>query len=117
MMADLSLRDTILVDILQCRQCGNLDPGPRDLCAICHADNLEVNSVPGTGQLVSWTVIRRAPMRFKELAPYAIAVVDLDAGVRVTGRLRGNVDGLQLGAAVNAVAQEDGAYLFERPEA
>ncbi len=43
--------------------------------------------VPGTGRLVSWTTIRRAPTAFREQAPYHVAVVDLDAGARVTGRL------------------------------
>lgn len=106
--------DLIAVRALRCRRCGVLDPGPRELCAACHADDLEPSTIPGTGRLVSWTVIRRAPTRFKGRASYAIAVVDLDAGIPVTGRLRGDLDGVRLGVPVGAVAHEDGAYLFER---
>ena len=103
----------IAVEGLRCRACGTPDPGPRELCAVCHADELEAWSFPGTGTLVSWTVVRRAPTRFKGQTPYAIAVVDLHAGVRVTGRLRGDTDQLTLGAAVGAVAREGSAYVFE----
>jgi uncharacterized OB-fold protein len=48
---------------------------------------MKPESVDGRGTLVSWTVIRRPPIRFRAEAPYPIAVVDLAAGVRITGRL------------------------------
>ncbi|MGA0598476.1 Zn-ribbon domain-containing OB-fold protein [Enterovirga sp. CN4-39] len=98
---------------LRCRACGTLDPGPRELCAACHSAELDPCKVAGSGSLVSWTTIRRAPTRFKGQAPYTIAVVDLDAGVRVTGRLRGDLERLKVGSPVAAVALESGAYMFE----
>lgn len=75
------------LDVLRCEDCGRLDPGPRELCAACAGNRLTPQRVHGGGTLVSWTVIRRAPTRFRAEAPYAIAVVDLDVGVRITGRL------------------------------
>ena len=43
---------------------------------------------PGlAGRLVSFTVIRKAPAAFADEPLYAVAIVDLAGGRRVTGRL------------------------------
>lgn len=106
-------RGPVTVAALRCVACGALDPGPRELCAACGSPDLVEQALPGTGSLVSWTIIRRAPTRFKGQAPYRIAVVELTAGVRITGRLRGAPDDMQLGTPLVAVGIEHGAYLFE----
>lgn len=98
---------------LRCASCDTLDPGPRDLCLVCAGADLKPVSVPGTGTLVSWTTVRRAPTRFKGLGPYTIAVVDLDAGVRVTGRLRGEIERLAVGVPVAAVARDGDVTIFQ----
>ncbi len=104
--------DASPVTALCCQSCGALDPGPRDVCGACGSLDLAPKDVPGEGKLVTWTTIRRAPTRFKGLAPYTVAVVDLAAGVRITGRLQGPADDLKPGAPIAAVGQENGAYLF-----
>ncbi len=76
------------VEVLRCSACGTLDSGPRELCPNCASDALVPHRVPGRGTLVSWTVIRRPPAKFKAEGAFAVAVVDLEAGVRVTARLR-----------------------------
>jgi len=43
--------------------------------------------IPGRGRLVSWTTIRKPPLKFKADGLYHVGVVDLDNGQRVTGRL------------------------------
>lgn len=75
------------IEILRCADCGQLDPGPRELCSSCHSLRMEPVTVEGEGVLVSWTLVRRPPTRFQADGPYAVAVVDLDCGVRLTGRL------------------------------
>ena len=107
----------ITVTALCCAACGALDPGPRELCAVCGSPDLVEKSLAGTGSLVSWTIIRRAPTRFKGQAPYPIAVVELTAGVRITGRLRGAPDAMQLGTPLVAVGVEHGTYFFEERSA
>jgi uncharacterized OB-fold protein len=74
---------------------------------------MESCTVPGHGKLVSWTVIRRPPTRFRAQGPYTIAIVDLDAGVRLTGRLPGVTDSLRPGAVVAFIGMHDSIYLFE----
>lgn len=105
------------VDVLRCRGCETLDPGPREFCAACGKAELERCKVPGEGKLVSWTVIRRPPTRFKALGPYTIAIVDLDAGVRLTGRLDGARDDLKPGSKVKFVGMTETTYLFEESAA
>jgi uncharacterized OB-fold protein len=101
------------VDVLRCQACGTLDPGPREFCMACGEAQLQTCRVPGVGKLISWTVIRRPPTRFKALGPYTIAIVDLDAGVRLTGRLTGISGDLKLGASVKFTRMEETTYLFE----
>jgi uncharacterized OB-fold protein len=69
--------------------------------------------VAGTGRLVSWTVIRRAPTRFKGQAPYTVVVVDLDCGLRVTGRGAGEGESLSTGAAMCCVGREQEVVFFD----
>lgn len=92
---------TTTVPVMRCGACGALDPGPRDLCPKCRGC-LAPAEVPGDGRLVSWTLIRRPPARFKEDGAYAVAIVALDAGVQVTGRLADPEEAIRPGARVTA---------------
>ncbi|MCA1829097.1 MAG: Zn-ribbon domain-containing OB-fold protein [Myxococcales bacterium] len=100
------------VSVLKCRKCGALDAGPRLLCPNCRSRALEAAQVEGKGTLLSWTIIRRAPAKMKALAPYAVCVVDLEAGVRVTGRLQAVDAALRPGARVRCAALEGGVAIF-----
>lgn len=68
--------------------------------------------VPGAGVVVSWTTIRRAPTQFKDDAPYDIVVVDLDEGVRVTGRLDAGSPPPAIGVRVRAVRSAPSGAVF-----
>ena len=100
------------VSVLACLKCGALDPGPRELCPACFAPGLEQQQVDGHGELISWVMIRRPPTAFREDGEYAVAVVALDAGVQVTGRLAHGGQEMQLGARVAAIADKDGVPIF-----
>ena len=58
-------------------------------------------------------LIRRPPTQFRAKGPYTIAVVDLDAGVRLTGRLASVSENIKPGADVAFVGMDDATYLFE----
>jgi uncharacterized OB-fold protein len=101
------------VEVLRCTACGTLDPGPRELCANCASDALVPHRVPGRGTLVSWTVIRRPPAKFKAEGAFAVAVIDLDEGVRITARLREGED-CEPGTPVIVKAYRGGIAYFGR---
>lgn len=107
------MADTPSIGVLRCKACGAFDPGPREFCSACGEAQMEVCSVPGRGKLVSWTIIRRPPTRFRAKGPYTIAVVDLDAGVRLTGRLASVSETIKPGANVAFIGMDDATYLFE----
>src|SRR5215217_5240321 len=94
--------DTLPIEALKCGNCGKLVSSPREICSACHEPALARHTVPGTGALSSWTMIRRPPAAFREEKEYAVAVVNLDAGIKVTGRLQAPDDRLEPGARVLA---------------
>ena len=101
-----------LVTILECGGCGSRDAGPRTLCPSCHAAAMAPVEVPGDGSLVTWTLIRRPPASFREDGQYAVALVKLDAGVQVTGRLAEPSECVVPGARVKAVARHRQTIVF-----
>jgi uncharacterized OB-fold protein len=101
-----------LVDVLRCRKCGALDAGPREICPLCHEAALERHQVAGNGALLSWTMIRRPPAAFRAEGAYAVAVVRLDAGVKVTGRLSAPDAATALGARVVLAGHLNGVPIF-----
>jgi len=76
-----------VLTLLRCADCGRLDSRQRVVCSGCLSGRLLEEQVAGHGQLVTLTTIRRAPSAWRDRAPYRVAVVDLDGGLRVTGRL------------------------------
>ena len=102
------------VSMLRCADCGRIDSVGRIVCSGCLSLRLEPAELPGIGRLAAWTTIRRAPTRFHEDAPYDIAVVDLESGQRVTGRLSSGGPAPRVGAQVAAVAVDAPYTLFEQ---
>ncbi len=86
----------------QCAKCGTLDAACINTCAKCLASEMNPVQIAGIGKLVSWTTVRKPPLRFKADGMYHVGVFDLDNGFRVTGRFLPE-DGDQLGDRVVAV--------------
>ncbi|MBV1693265.1 MAG: OB-fold domain-containing protein [Hyphomicrobiales bacterium] len=105
----------VAVAVMRCTACGRLDPGPRDLCPGCFSA-LAPAEVGGSGRLVSWTMIRRPPLAFKDEKQYAVAVVALDAGCQVTGRLASPDESVKPGTRVRAVGRHGAAAVFDIAE-
>ena len=99
------------VAVLRCADCGTLDPGPRDLCPKCFGA-LKPHTVPGAGELISWTMIRRPPAAFRAEGAYAVALIRLDAGCQITGRLSNPDDTATPGRRVIATGQKDAVVIF-----
>jgi uncharacterized OB-fold protein len=98
--------------MVRCTRCQRVDTPTHLVCRGCLGSELEPVEIPGEGILVSWTTIRRAPTRFREEAPYKVIVVDLDAGVRVVGRLAGDSAEPALGGKVSALSDEGSSIVF-----
>lgn len=111
-MPDHSSPAGLTVTILHCNACGANDPGPRDLCPVCHSADLAPREVGGAGRLVAATLIRRPPAKFKADGAYGIAIVELDAGVRVVGRVDSAPGRWHPGDRVAVIARHTGYDVF-----
>ena len=103
--------ESATVAVLRCADCGQLDAGPRDLCPKCFG-KLQPATVAGDGTLMSWTMIRRPPAAFRAEGTYAVALVKLDAGCQITGRLANPDEQATPGKRVRATSHTDTVTTF-----
>ena len=90
-----------------CASCGKVRHYPRPVCPHCFSMESEFKPAPLTGKIHTWTVCHH-PFNFffKAHAPYIVALVDMDAGVRINAALRGVAEGaLKTGLPVRLRAE------------
>lgn len=71
----------------KCTTCGKVLYPPRLVCPVCKNRKFEKVVLKNEGAIVTWTVIRVAPGQFADIAPYAVGIVELDGGVRITAQI------------------------------
>ena len=95
-----------------CDGCGKILFPPRPVCPACGGDTFSADRLPETGTVATFTVIHVAPDAFAQETPYAVGVVELENGVRVTGQIVDCVpDEIDIGRPVRIVfrkIQEEG---------
>jgi uncharacterized OB-fold protein len=85
----------------RCRTCGRPHYFPRPLCPFCMSAETEWFEAAGTGEIYSYSVMRRAR------EPYCIAYVTLDEGVRMmTNIVDCDFDAIRVGMKVRLVFRE-----------
>lgn len=67
----------------RCDDCGFVIFYPRDHCPSCHSHRTRWVDLSGEGTLYSFSVVHRAPGRWREATPYAVAYVELEEGPRI----------------------------------
>ena len=106
-LAEARLRST------RCPACATFSFPPRNLCRACWSREVDWVDLLQRGTLYSFTRVHVVPAAFAADAPYAIGIVDLDAGPRLMCRLIGDIDVGNLGRAVEMVMlQYDDGPLF-----
>ena len=69
-----------------CVACGSAQTLARYACRACGSAELQWRTASGAGRVYSVTTVARAPSdEFRPLAPYALAIVELDEGPRLMG--------------------------------
>jgi uncharacterized OB-fold protein len=91
----------------RCLDCGRLALPPRPLCPACHSNNLEWYRFSGNGTLIGHSTIfvglpEMAGAGYDRDHPYGVAVVRLDEGALVAGRMA-DPETAAVGAPVRAV--------------
>jgi uncharacterized protein len=67
-----------------CKKCGKWFFPPRLICDACKSQEFETKAMRRTGKILTHTVIRVPPAPFADQAPFAMAVVEMDDGPRIT---------------------------------
>ena len=83
-----------------CENCGTRLVPPRPACYDCGSRELRIEPQPTTGEVVSYTEVRTAPPALADRAPYTIAIVELDSGARLSGRLTADYADVEIGMPV-----------------
>jgi len=71
----------------KCKTCGAIYFPPRLVCAKCRSRSFETVRMNDEGALLTFTVIRVGPSQFADQTPYAVGIVELDGGVRITAQI------------------------------
>lgn len=91
----------------RCPSCAHLRMPPSELCPECWTRGGEWTSVRPSGKIWSFTTYHRAlHPGFADEVPYQVALVELDEGVRLPGRLLPGMGEVQIGAQVTGVFED-----------
>ena len=71
----------------RCTGCGRVYFPPRNACSRCRCRSFEKTTLPREGTLDTFTVIRVAPSGFGDQVPYAVGIVSLEGGVKLTAQV------------------------------
>jgi hypothetical protein len=88
----------------RCRICGYVCWPPEPVCPQCLDSSWEWVDVAARGQLWSYATYHRAlDPAFAADVPYAVGLIELDAGRKMYGIMTGDIERLQIGAPVRGV--------------
>lgn len=88
----------------KCATCSTLFFPPRAVCPKCRRrGQLEEFQFAGNGKIITWTIIRIAPVGFENQSPYAVAIVQLDEGPMISGQVVGDISKMETGKTVRKV--------------
>ncbi|MDR9412627.1 MAG: OB-fold domain-containing protein [Haloferacaceae archaeon] len=88
-----------------CADCDTRLIPPRTACYGCGGRDLTTAAEPHTGTVVSYTEVRTAPPAFADRVPYTVAIVELDSGAKLTGRLTAAYDEVAIDMPVRLVVR------------
>jgi hypothetical protein len=97
-----------------CADCDETMIPPRPACYGCGSRSLSVEGQPRTGHVVTYTAVHTPPPAFAKEAPYTIAIVELDSGARLTGRLEADYEDVAIDDPVALTVREPDEAMRER---
>ena len=94
--------------------CGRVFFPPRVICPDCRRKgNIEDIKFSGKGKIYTYSIVRSPSSDFKIEAPYAVAIIELEEGAKLTAQIVDtDIDNINIGDPVEMVFRkisEDGA--------
>lgn len=71
----------------KCEKCGKVYFPARQICPECKGTSMIQTNLPSEGKVLTTTVINVAPAQWRKLVPYAMGIVELDNGTRITTQI------------------------------
>ena len=71
----------------KCKSCNETYFPPRLVCAHCGSRQFETVKLQDKGRILTFTVIRVGPSQFMDQTPFAVGIIELDGGVRITTQI------------------------------
>jgi len=90
----------------RCDGCDTVLIPPRPACYACGGREIAIEELSRTGEIVTYTEVRRPAPAFEADAPLTIAIVELESGARLTGRVAAAYDEVEIGAGVELTVRE-----------
>ena len=92
--------------------CGVESVTKKVYCSTCRNEITHEREVPDEGTVYSFTVIHIAPAEYAHLAPYSVALVQLNSSkAKLTVRID---EAVQIGDAVKLDRVVDGTYIYKK---
>lgn len=105
--------EPLTINAYRCKDCASTALSYRAVCQNCSSKRIERVELEGKGRIFACTIIRVAPEQFKGQEPYAVAIVKLDAGPLVSGRLiAGNLEKIEDGMRVVLERKDNAGFWF-----
>lgn len=94
--------------VQQCRHCDTHQFYPRNFCMHCTGESLDWVEASGKGHVYTYTINRRAANAYMaEHTPYAVAIIELEEGVRLMANIiDSKLEDLAIGKPVKVVFEK-----------
>jgi len=96
------LKDGFLMGSI-CSDCGVFSFPPRGDCPECLSGAFDFHEVSGRGTIYTYSEVAAAPTGFDDIAPYTVAVVDLEEGGRLLAWTGETIDEVEIGMPIQVV--------------
>src|SRR3990170_4438043 len=105
---------TMTIRVLKCSSCGKISSIPAYFCKSCKSEKLEETEVPGNGILYTYSTVHVPLATHEKEAPYTVAIVELEGGCKITGRiLETSADNFSGGVLVEKKEIKEGVFFFK----
>lgn len=100
------------LEAAKCTKCGYIAFPPRLICPKCKSRTFQTVQLSDEGKILTFTIIRVSAEQFSKQTPFAIGIIELNDGVRITSQIVDTeLDKIQIGYKVKMVlrkVQQDG---------
>jgi uncharacterized OB-fold protein len=101
--------------VAKCGKCNHILLPPKPICPYCGSREFSWIEIPRVGKIVSYTEIHVPPRGFEKFAPYIVALVEFEGGVKIPGIVKGaKISDMKIGLNVQMEFSKDfpSGYFF-----